>query len=67
MGLPLRHLNKGQVAVTQPTLFWPSPCVISQDGGPLGWGGGWWMDIEMPYMLMCPREGLVCSQRAQPH
>ena len=43
MGLPLRHLNKGQASVTQPTVFWPSPCVISQDGGPL-WGlvgGGW--------------------------
>ena len=66
MGLPPRHLNEGQVAVTQPTLLWASPCVISQDGGPLGRGV---VDghIDMPYMLMCPREGPVCSQRAQPH
>ena len=65
MGLPLRHLNKGQASVTQPAVFWPSPCVISQDGKRLGGAG--WMDTEMLYMLMCPREGLVCSQRAQPH
>ena len=32
----------------------------------MGAGGGW-MDTEMPYMLMRPREGLVFSQRAQPH
>lgn len=64
MGLPLRHLNKGQASVTQPTVFWAALAGLSpQDGGPL-WGLVGVMDTEMPYMLMRPREGLVCSQRA---
>ena len=59
MGLPLRHLVKGQVGVTQPALSWPSPvsALRMEDLCVAG-------HTEIPYVLVCPREALC---RAQPH